>query len=36
MQLAKVEKFKNITVEGDAELCFDVLNGDLDEMLWSE
>ena len=30
VQLVKVEKFKNITVEGDAESCFDVLNGVLD------
>ena len=32
VQLAKLEKFKNIAVDGDAESCFDVVNGALDEM----
>ena len=35
IQIAKEEDFKHIIVEGDAKICFDVLNGNVVESLWS-
>ena len=35
IQIAKEEDFKDIIVEGDAKFCFDVLNSNVVESLWS-
>uniref|UniRef100_A0A2N9GBE2 RNase H type-1 domain-containing protein n=2 Tax=Fagus sylvatica TaxID=28930 RepID=A0A2N9GBE2_FAGSY len=35
IQIAKEEDFKDIIVEGDAKIYFDVLNGNVGESLWS-
>lgn len=35
VQIAKAEEFRAIIVEGDAKICFDVLNGNAMESLWS-
>jgi hypothetical protein len=35
IQIAKGEDFKDIIVEGDAKIYFDVLNGSVAESLWS-
>ena len=35
IKIAKEEDFKAIIVEGDAKICFDVLNDSVVESLWS-
>jgi ribonuclease HI len=34
MEIAKSEGYRSIAVEGDAKICFDALNGDMNSQLW--
>ena len=34
MEIAKSEGYCSIVVDGDAKICFDVLNGDMNSQLW--
>ncbi|XP_075636787.1 uncharacterized protein LOC142609029 [Castanea sativa] len=35
LNLAMEEKFQNIVIEGDAKLCFDAINGDVQNCHWN-
>ena len=35
VQIAKSENFQSIIIEGDAKVCFDAINGDLEKCSWA-
>ena len=35
VQIAKSENFHSVIMEGDAKVCFDALNGDLENRSWA-
>ena len=35
VQIARSENFHSIIIEGDAKICFDAINGDLEKCSWA-